>query len=71
MRRSLGARKEIARASERQRPVFETVGEDATWQLMTHRGRQQRIRGGSEALTTAGQGDGGGAVAAAVLGRRM
>ena len=71
MRRSLGARKEIARASERQRPVFETVGEEATWRLMTHQGLQQRIRRGSEALSTAGRGDGGGLVEAAVLGRRM
>ena len=69
MRRSLGARKEITRASERQRQVFETVGEEATWQLVNHRGLQQRIKGGSEALPAVSRGDGGGAVAAAVLGR--
>ena len=45
-----------------------TVREEATRWLMTHRGLQQRAKGGSQALPAVGRGDGGGAVAAA-LGR--
>ena len=50
MRRSLGRRKGITRASERQRPASETAGEEATWRLMNRRGLQQRIKEGSGAL---------------------
>ena len=66
MCRSLWARQEITRASERQRPASWAVREEATWWLMTHRGLQQRA---SEALPAVGRVDGGGPMAAAALGR--
>ena len=45
--------------------------EEATRWLMTHRGLQQRAKEGSGAIPAVGRGDGGGAVAAAALGRQM
>ena len=69
MSRSLWARKEITRASERQRPAFETVGEEGTWRLMNHRRLQQRIKGESDALPAVSRGDDEEPVAAAAPGR--